>query len=478
MSSLQLDAKQSPLALLAQTCNSIGKDSPSSKSIIPPLDKKDVQKERESGKGSPALKSEKTSSGGNKREGSLSPGQRDAAEDRKRIHHSPSPGQVRASSVGHKSSLSPAPHGRETGDGSSSRRSSSPANNNNDIKTSSSSPSLYTNSKMSPNCARASEEVKHTESMSASPLARSSAPAPPPAHTSYADTIAQATSLHSLPGSYHGLPMLGHMGHLDPATSAAASAYYASLSPTHNAHALGLAAAHAQKGAAGLSPYLQYTSVKTASGTTLVPMCKDPYCTQCQLTMRSAHLGSGSCPPGCAQCPASAAATAAAASASSPHNFLSSMYPQHPFSVLPGQHSLPYVCNWLQGSDYCGKRFANSEELLHHLRSHTSDAAQAAALPTALPYPNLGLTTAAAHGLHLPYPTQGSISPSSLGRHGYPSSLSPNGLSALAASRFHPYKSPLSSLSTPSQLPSHLTPYYQYLPYSLYGQRLGAAMTP
>ena len=38
---LQLDAKKSPLALLAQTCSSIGKDTNPSKPIIPPIDKKD-----------------------------------------------------------------------------------------------------------------------------------------------------------------------------------------------------------------------------------------------------------------------------------------------------------------------------------------------------------------------------------------------------------------------------------------------------
>ena len=35
--------------------------------------------------------------------------------------------------------------------------------------------------------------------------------------------------------------------------------------------------------------------------------------------------------------------------------------------------SEPYVCNWVSGSAsaYCGKRFANSDDLLNHLRSHT-----------------------------------------------------------------------------------------------------------
>lgn len=43
-----LDAKKSPLALLAQTCSSIGKDpSPNSKPIIPPFGKKEPEKAQE-----------------------------------------------------------------------------------------------------------------------------------------------------------------------------------------------------------------------------------------------------------------------------------------------------------------------------------------------------------------------------------------------------------------------------------------------
>ena len=45
---MQLDAKKSPLALLAQTCSSIGKDTTPSKSIIPPLEKSSKDSNKDS----------------------------------------------------------------------------------------------------------------------------------------------------------------------------------------------------------------------------------------------------------------------------------------------------------------------------------------------------------------------------------------------------------------------------------------------
>merc|ERR1719213_1025990 len=32
----------------------------------------------------------------------------------------------------------------------------------------------------------------------------------------------------------------------------------------------------------------------------------------------------------------------------------------------------PYICNWMNGRDYCGKRYSNAEELLVHLKTHTN----------------------------------------------------------------------------------------------------------
>lgn len=328
----------------------------------------------------------------------------------------------------------------------------------------------------------------------------------PPSHPALAglsakDGLSAPSALHhGLASSYPGLPMLGH--HL-PLESAM---YHQALQSAHSGHMSGLSAAQkaavSAHGASALSPYVSYARVKTTSGaTTLVPICKDPYCTHCQMTMHSAQLTSAACGAGCTQCnhekypgvPTSLASAVSAASLSAGFHFLppggasslalsSSLYP-HALGLLPGMgaashHHGPYVCNWMAGSDYCGKRFGTSEELLQHLRTHTSSAEMASALhPGLSPYAGLAASSLSACHSHLSAP--GSLSPNSLRQSGYPRSLSPSSL--MAASRYHPYKSPLSSLPTPgmggsSGLSSALSAYYS--PYSLYGQRIGAAVVP
>ena len=298
-----------------------------------------------------------------------------------------------------------------------------------------------------------------------------------------------------MPSAVH--PTIGAYPHLGLGHSIEALA--ASSLSSHHPHltAHGLASAASRGTAPSISPY-SYARVKTAAGaTTLVPICRDPYCTNCQITMQSAQLSSA-CAAGCTQCnhekspaypsvptslggisslggsvpilpfppsPASLPPTGASAL-----HMASSLY-GHAFGILPGHHTLPYVCNWMAGSDYCGKRFANSEELLQHLRTHTSSSE--AALAGLAAYPGLGLPSAAAlaaAGCHSHLNPPPSLSPNSL-RQAYPRSLSPNTL--LAASRYHPYKHLSSLPPTPTGLPSALSAYYS--PYALYGQRIGAA---
>merc|ERR1719340_132892 len=45
----------------------------------------------------------------------------------------------------------------------------------------------------------------------------------------------------------------------------------------------------------------------------------------------------------------------------------------------------PYLCSWMQGRDFCGRRFNSSEELMSHLRSHTANMGEGA--PPAAPGP-------------------------------------------------------------------------------------------
>lgn len=197
----------------------------------------------------------------------------------------------------------------------------------------------------------------------------------------------------------------------------------------------------------GLSPYLNYARMKSASGATgFVPMCRDPYCTNCQLAAQLPYP----------QDRLAAAAHLSASSALFPtglSGFLPTSVPgfASPASSLYASSALPRpnVCSWMVGDTYCGKRFASSEELLQHLRTHTSLSTGSGSLPLYTPGVSLpsalAVDAAAACGLYTTPPSL--TTPAGL-RRTYPTSLSP--VSSLsAASRYHPYKPPgLSALPT------------------------------
>lgn len=204
-------------------------------------------------------------------------------------------------------------------------------------------------------------------------------------------------------------------------------------------------------------PYLSYARVKTPSGgEALVPVCKDPYCTGCQFSLQNQQLlmsgATGPCPSGCTQCDHQKYNLAMAMSLVPPSHVASS-------SLAYSQLGRPYVCNWIAGDTYCGKRFVTSDELLQHLRTHTSGSDANSAV------------TSSASSLLSHHPL---FSSASLHRSGYPNPP----LSPLSAVRYHPYGKPTlpSSLSASPYSafnPTALGPYYSA--YTMYGQRLGAA---
>ncbi|ESO05428.1 hypothetical protein HELRODRAFT_171830 [Helobdella robusta] len=196
---------------------------------------------------------------------------------------------------------------------------------------------------------------------------------------------------------------------------------------------------------------------------------------------------------------------------------------------LPHQpHGQPLVCNWVQGSEYCGKRFLTSEELLIHLHGHTTESnsptlpsppqssstinhphQQQQKQPPMPPLPPQALppfNPAALPPLPFPlssyfgvpsssrtHPSTRSLSsspsfphphltsaPHHSSSHTNRSRASPNSL--FTSARYHPYKSPTLSLTPPNLTAPHANVLSQpfpslaayYSPYALYNQHLNS----
>ncbi|XP_037820200.1 zinc finger protein Elbow [Lucilia sericata] len=246
--------------------------------------------------------------------------------------------------------------------------------------------------------------------------------------------------------------------------SSAAASYYPGY-PASMSYPMDLMAAsalmsphHPMFKAAALNPYLNYARLK---GLDMPPnICRDPYCTGCPSSPHFLNKAAGQpCPAGCPQCEregkstgSSSSAAAAAAAASSYHAQL---------AALAAASQMPYVCSWIGGdTPYCGKRFATSDELFQHLRTHT------ASLPESV------LTAAAQGGIPPNHP---------LFQRTYPTPP----LSPLSAARYHPYGKP--SMLPPSlagappgslaslQMQQHPALAQYFSPYSLYGPRMGSS---
>lgn len=142
----------------------------------------------------------------------------------------------------------------------------------------------------------------------------------------------------------------------------------------------------------------------------------------------------------------------------------------YPTPGIVGSSPHPYVCSWIAGDTYCGKRFPSSEELLQHLRTHTNiSTTESSSLPLHLLHHHSLLT----------------------GHPSLPRSYPTPPLSPLSAARYHPYvkstlphlppgaplssaASALSAASLSALTPHPLSAYYN--PYSLYARGLGATV--
>ncbi|XP_066510306.1 zinc finger protein 703-like [Hoplias malabaricus] len=202
-------------------------------------------------------------------------------------------------------------------------------------------------------------------------------------------------------------------------------------------------------------------------------LCRDPYC----LTYPNApHLSGGSNCTSCVHDPSSSSLKSGfPLMYPSPHlhslhsSSLSSAasgslaHPLYPYGFMLPTDTLPHACNWVSVAGPCDKRFATSEELLAHLRTHTTLPGVDGKLLSA--YPSSMSSVSSCH-LHLPpHSSPGAI----------PSSFSLRGSPGLGLARYHPYSK--AHLPGAPSLPMHslpaTAPYYS--PYALYGQRLGSA---
>ncbi|XP_046996456.1 zinc finger protein Noc [Schistocerca americana] len=471
-----LDAKKSPLALLAQTCSQIGADSPSTKPLIPPLEKAKKPSSGSAGAVAAAADSPAQSPAATKRSSPASAGGASLAfkpyeanvltkkADVSVVDTRP-PSSKAASA---NDSAGADEHRKSVSSRAPSRKSASPPSASAGASPDKAASTPSTSGVATSTTPSAGGDRGKSASPSASPIIRSGLeilhghPKDLPLGTYKAGALSSG-----LAGLCTGCPP-----GLEP-TNPAFRPPFAGGPFTSHQHAAATAAMLAAGGypsPAAPGPYVSYARVKTASGgEALVPVCKDPYCTGCQYSSAAAAAAAAAahqqlllCPSGCTQCDHHKYGLAALSAG----------------LVPPLPYARPYVCNWIVGETYCGKRFTTSDELLQHLRTHTSlasaagDGAASAAAAAAAAAASMSLLGGA-----------GAASP--FLPHRYPNPP----LSPLSA-RYHPYSKPTAgpgaSSAAPGALPGSLGaspfsafnpaglgPYYS--PYALYGQRIGAA---
>lgn len=482
-----LDAKKSPLALLQQTCSQIGADSPS-KPLISSLDKSGKNGVTGNTRSPPAAKTDRTRSSPSEPKplgfkpyetNVLSKKQNDDSRPASKASVHSVSGQDSVSASENNNNNNNSIHNNNNDKKSSGnrtpigRKSASPSSQNNSI--------TISNNSSSPSGERktpAQDSDKSNESPrqnGASPIIRSGM-----------EVLSGAT--HPKEGSLgaykHALGGFNNNLFCCPPGLSENPAFrppFAGGSPYSHHHAAAAAALLGYpSAAAGGNPYLSYTRVKTANGgDALVPICKDPYCTGCQYSMHNAQMmmGAGPCPSGCTQCDHQKYNLAMALSSLGPMPPPSLSYPPS----MSGAR--PHTCSWIVGDNYCGKQCNTSEELLQHLRSHTSHGnnhhAAAAASAAMLGGNSSSAGSGSAGGPHShQHPL---LSPSAaLHRAAAANGSYPAPPISPLSARYHPYGKPptgplpASLAASPYSAFNTLGPYYS--PYAIYGQRVGAAV--